>query len=113
MNNGGDALKKDKDNKNDELIKSRILLFTTLNGDVKVDVYFQDETFWMTQKTMGKLFEVEEHTITYHLQEIFKSGELQEEATTRKFRVVRNEGNRTVLRELQFYNLDAIIAVRV
>ena len=60
---------------------------------------------------MAKLFDVESNTIAYHLQEIFKSEELQEDSTTRKFRVVQNENGRNVSRNLQFYNLDAIIAV--
>lgn len=60
---------------------------------------------------MAELFGVESHTITYHLKEIYQSGELQTDSTTRKIRVVQTEGNREVSRELDFYNLDAIIAV--
>jgi len=71
----------------------------------------QDETLWMTQKSMGELFGVESHTVTYHLKEIFGSGELDAEATTRKIRVVRQEGQREVGRNLDFYSLDAIISV--
>jgi hypothetical protein len=89
----------------------KILLYQTDDGNVAVDVRFEDETFWMTQKAMSELFDVESHTITYHLQEIFKTEELDAGATTRKFRAVRKEGNRDVERELQFYNLDAVIAV--
>lgn len=60
---------------------------------------------------MAELFGVESHTITYHLKEIYKAGELEESATTRKIRVVQKEGSRDVSRDLDFYNLDAIIAV--
>jgi len=60
---------------------------------------------------MGLLFGVESHTLIYHLKEIFKSGELDEKATTRKIRAVQNEGKRQITRELDFYNLDAIISV--
>jgi hypothetical protein len=60
---------------------------------------------------MRKPFGMESHTITYHLKEIYKTGELEELATTRKIRVVQKEGNRDVSRDLDFYNLDAIIAV--
>lgn len=60
---------------------------------------------------MGTLFDVESNTITYHLQEIFKSGELEQETTTRKFRVVQIEGSRTVNRTIDHYNLDAVISV--
>lgn len=60
---------------------------------------------------MGELFEVESHTINYHIKEIYKSEELEEISTTRNFRVVQKEGNRDVAREIAFYNLDVIIAV--
>jgi hypothetical protein len=88
-----------------------ILLFTTGNGAVKVEVLYENETFWLSQKRMAELFNVESHTITYHLKEIFKSEELNENSTTRKIRVVQKEGNRDVTREIDFYNLDAVIAV--
>lgn len=60
---------------------------------------------------MAELFGVKEHTITYHLKEIFESGELIELATTRKIRVVRKEGNRKVSRDLDYFNLDVVISV--
>lgn len=91
--------------------KSDFLLYTSPDGEVRVEVFFQDETIWLTQKRMAELFGVEAHTITYHLQEVFESKELAEEATTRKFRVVQQEGDRQVKREVNFYNLDAIISV--
>jgi hypothetical protein len=88
-----------------------ILLYSTSNGTVKVEVLYEDETFWLSQKRMAELFGVESNTITYHLKEIFKSGELEENSTTRKIRAVQKEGNREVSREIDFYNLDAVIAV--
>lgn len=88
-----------------------IILYTSPKGDVKIEVTFDDETFWLNQKKISELFDVESHTITYHLKEIFKSGELQEKSTTRKIRVVQKEGKRDVSRDIDFYNLDAIIAV--
>ena len=87
------------------------LLYTGNDGKIKIDVFIQDDTVWLTQKAMGKLFGVESHTITYHLKEIYKSGELREETTTRKIRAVQTEGKRQVTRKLDFYNLDAIISV--
>ncbi len=96
---------------NDELKQQNFILYTDENGNVKVDVFIQDETVWLTQKAMGQLFGVESHTITYHLKEIYKTGELNEKATTRKVRAVQQEGKRKVSRDLDFYNLDAIIAV--
>lgn len=91
--------------------QSDFILYTAKDGDVRVDVILQDETVWLTQKGMGELFGVESHTITYHLKEIYRSGELNEIATTRKIRAVRQEGERQVTRTLDFYNLDAIISV--
>jgi len=91
--------------------EGKIALYSTSDSNIYVDVVFTDETFWMTQKAIAELFDVESNTITYHLQEIFKTDELEEGATTRKIRVVRLEGEREVEREIQFYSLDAIIAV--
>lgn len=88
-----------------------ILLYAAPSGDIKIEVIFEGETFWLSQKKMAELFNVEVPTINYHLKEIFKSGELGEEATIRKFRIVQIEGSREVSREVEFYNLDAIIAV--
>lgn len=91
--------------------ESEIILYTTPNGDVKIDIRFEDETFWLTQKKLAALFDVEVNTINYHLKEIFKSGELSEDSTIRKYRIVQTEGTREVSREVEFYNLDVIIAV--
>jgi len=91
--------------------EGEIILYVTPNGVAKVEVYFQDETFWLSQRRMAELFDVEVNTINYHLKEIYQSGELQEDATIRKFRIVQIEGGRSVAREVDFYNLDAIIAV--
>lgn len=89
----------------------QFLLYHSDDEDVSVSAVVKDESIWLTQRAMGELFEVESHTINYHLKEIYKTGELQEKATTRKIRAVQHEGNRDVERELQFYNLDAIISV--
>jgi len=91
--------------------QSNFLLYTGNDGKINVEVFLKDETVWLTQKAMGSLFGVESHTITYHLKEIFRSGELDEKVTTRKIRAVQNEGKRQVTRKLDFYNLDAIISV--
>lgn len=88
-----------------------LLLYTTPDGGVRVDVIYEGETFWLSQKKMGELFGVDVRTVSEHLQNIYKTGELQEEATIRKFRIVQTEGTREVNREIDFYNLDAIIAV--
>ena len=88
-----------------------ILLYTSQNGAVKIEVIYEDETFWLSQKKMAELFGIESNTITYHLKEIYQSGELEQDSTTRKIRVVQREGNRDVSREIDFYNLDVVIAV--
>ena len=87
------------------------VIFKTETGQVNVEVFFKDDTLWLTQKLMAELFDVEVNTINYHLKQVFKSGELEEKSTIRKFRRVQIEGNREVERKLDFYNLDAIIAV--
>ena len=89
----------------------KFLIYRAADEDISVNAFIQNETLWLTQKAMGELFQVESHTINYHLKEIFKTHELEEEATTRKIRVVQQEGTRQVERELLFYNLDAIISV--
>ncbi len=88
-----------------------IIFYSTPDGTVRVEVLFEGETFWLTQKKMTDLFGVGKATISHHLSEIFNSGELSEMATVRKIRTVQTEGNREVAREVDFYNLDAIIAV--
>lgn len=88
-----------------------IIFYSSPAGHVKVEVIFNDETFWLNQKRLSELFGVEVNTINYHLKEIYKSQELTEDATIRKIRIVQKEGIRDVAREVDFYNLDAIIAV--
>jgi hypothetical protein len=90
---------------------AEIILYTTPQGDVKLEVIVQDETVWLTQKAMGELFGVAKSTISEHLTNIYQSGELDKEATVRKIRTVQNEAGREVARNLDFYNLDAIISV--
>ena len=100
--------------KKDLLIRNSTAEFLTFELQSKqdsIEVRYEDETIWITQKMMATLFDVESNTITYHLQEIYKSGELEREATTRKFRVVQTEGARQVSREVDHYNLDAVISV--
>lgn len=90
---------------------AEFLIFEKQAHADSIEVRYEDETLWLTQKMMGELFDVESNTITYHLQEVFKSGELDRESTARKFRVVQTEGNRQVSREIDHYNLDAAISV--
>ena len=96
---------------NIENLKDLIIYQSQNNENISVEVLYNEEDFWLTQKSMSKLFNVAENNITYHLQNIFKTKELEENRTTQKIRVVQKEGNRKVSREVTFYSLDAIIAV--
>lgn len=93
------------------LENSPFLFYASEHGSVKVQVLVNDETVWASQQGMAEVFDVESNTITYHLKNIFETNELDQILTTRKFRVVQLEGNREVNREIDFYNLDAIISV--
>lgn len=87
------------------------LIYSLPNNQVRVDVFVQNETLWLTQKAMASLFEVAKSTISEHLTNIYNSNELEKEATVREFRTVQIEGEREVTRNLEYYNLDAIISV--
>lgn len=89
---------------------AEFLVFTAKAGD-SIEVRYEDETIWLPQKHMATLFGVDVRTISEHLQNIFASNELRPDATIRKFRIVQVEGTRDVSREVDFYNLDAIISV--
>ena len=92
-------------------MQAPILLYQTSETNVNVEVTFLDENFWLSQKAMAQLFAVDTRTINEHLQNIFNSLELDKNSTNRKIRIVQTEGKREVNREIDFYNLDAIIAV--
>lgn len=91
--------------------QSDIIFYNTPTGDVKIEVVFNDETFWLTQKRMAELFGVEVPAINKHLSNIYETGELNKTATISNLETVQQEGNRKVKRNVEFYNLDAIIAV--
>lgn len=87
------------------------VLFKSQSGSTIISVYYQNETFWLSQKLLAALFDVDVRTISEHLKNIYNSGELERGATIRKFRIVQQEGSREVLRTIEHYNLDAIISV--
>ena len=87
------------------------LIYSLPNQEVRVDVFVQNETFWLTQKAMASLFDVSKSTISEHLTNIYDSNELEKEATVREFRTVQLEGTREVTHKVKYYNLDAIISV--
>ena len=88
-----------------------VFIYATADGRARVDVLYEAETFWLTQRRMAELFGVDVRTVSEHLGNIFATGELDPEATVRKFRTVQREGVRDVARTLDHYNLDAVISV--
>jgi hypothetical protein len=91
--------------------QSDFILYTSNDGEVKVDVALEDETIWLTQKSIGELFGKSKSTISEHIKKIYAEGELQIGSTVRNFRTVQMEGSRQVERDLEYYNLDVIISV--
>ena len=95
----------------DALPQSEIILYQTEDGRTRIQCRFENETVWLTQALIAELFEKDVRTINEHLVNIFDEGELSREATIRKLRIVRIEGKREVTREIEHYNLDAVLAV--
>ena len=91
--------------------KSNILMYTTEDGVTKVEVTFDNDTVWLSLDQIAELFQKNKSTISRHIKNIFSEGELLAEATVAKFATVQKEGNRTVERQIDFYNLDVIISV--
>jgi len=114
---GNGLTKKSQSMTNGEISKiisvseGKIVLYSTPDSSVYVDVVFKDETFWMTQKVMAVLFDVNTPAISKHLKNIFEEEELSPDSTVSKMEIVQNEGEREVTRAPDFYSLDAIIAV--
>ena len=90
---------------------AEFLIFQIENKEEGIEVLYQDETLWLTQKTMSILFDVDIRTINEHLKNIFSQGEVDKNTTIRKNRIVQKEGNRNISREVFIYSLDAIISV--
>lgn len=91
---------------------AEFLIFTAQSQEEEsIEVKYENETVWLSQKMMAKLFDVKIPTINEHLKNIYQTDELDEKATIRKFLIVQKEGNRSVKREIDFYNLDAIISL--
>ncbi|WP_339624650.1 virulence RhuM family protein [uncultured Winogradskyella sp.] len=101
---------KDKNIKaSDEL--SDFILYTAPSGEVRIEIYVQNETVWLTQQKIADLFGVDRTVVTKHLKNIYTEGELEKTATSAKYAQVQKEGEREVKRNIEFYNLDAIISV--
>ena len=91
--------------------QSQFLIYQTEYGTTKIDVRFQNENVWLTQKSMAELFQVKPQNITMHIKNVYTEGELEEEGTCKEFLQVQIEGKRQVKRKQKFYNLDVIISV--
>ena len=90
---------------------TEFLLYTAPNGDIKVEVFLYNENIWLPQKRIAELFGVNVPAISKHLNNIFTEQELVKEGTISILEIVQNESGRDVKRKVEFYNLDAIIAV--
>lgn len=90
---------------------TELLIYQTEDGRTRIQVRLENETVWLTQKLMAELFQKDVRTINEHIRNIYEEGELEPEATIRKFRIVQTEGSRQVSRKVDFYNLDVIISV--
>ena len=92
-------------------MKNNIIMYTSKDGNVKVDVSLKNDDIWMSQNELAKLFDTTKNNISIHMKNIFESGELEESSTVKNFLTVQQEGTRNVKRMVIRYNLDAIIAV--
>lgn len=92
-------------------MKNNMLIYVSKDGTIKVDVNLQEDTIWMSQEVMANLYDTTKNNISMHLKNIFDEGELEKNSTVKKFLTVQTEGNRKVKRNIEHYNLDAIIAV--
>ncbi len=92
-------------------IKSDIIIYKDINGEIKLDVSLENDTVWLSQKQMEMLFDRDKSVISRHIRNIFKEGELDKNSTVAKNATVQKEGGREVVREIDFYNLDMIISL--
>ena len=90
---------------------TEIVIYTSKDGHVELDVSFADETIWLSMDQMVQLFSRDKSVISRHLNNIYKIKELEKKATVAKYATVQKEGDRKVKREVEYYNLDAIISV--
>ncbi len=91
--------------------RGEIIIYQTQDGQMSIDVKLEEETIWLTQAQIVDLFESSKANISEHIKGIYTAGELSEEATVRKFRTVRREGQRDVSRDLEYYNLDILLGI--
>lgn len=97
--------------KNLQPIESQFLIYSSPNGDIKVEALFQEETIWLSLNKIADLFGTSKQNISYHLQNIYQENELPKDSTVKEILTVQKEGNRNVQRSLDYYNIDATISV--
>jgi hypothetical protein len=90
---------------------NQIIIYSTPDGEMKLEVKLENETAWLSQKQMAELFDCGVNNIRFHLQNVFNEAELSENQTTQEYCAVQKEGNKEVKRPIKHYNLDAIISV--
>lgn len=95
----------------EDIIKGQVILYQTDDGQTKLEVQFKDETVWLSLDQMAELFQRNKSTISRHIRNVFEDGELKTDSTVAFFATVQKEGQRTVSRDVQFFNLDMIISV--
>ena len=89
----------------------KIVIYQTEDGHTQIDVRLENDTVWLTQAQMVELFQTTKQNVSLHVGNVYKEGELEQEATVKEYLTVQNEGNRKVTRKVKYYNLDVIISV--
>ena len=97
--------------KTEDLSKGEIVIYQNENGNISFEAKLEDETIWLTQDMMAKLFETTVPNINMHIKNVYDEEELEQKRTIKDFLIVRKEGNRRVSRNIPYYNLDVILAV--
>ena len=95
----------------EDINKGQVILYQTDDGQTKLEVQFKDETVWLSLDQMAELFQRDKSTISRHIKNVFDDGELKTDSTVAFFATVQKEGQRTVSRDVQFFNLDMIISI--
>ncbi len=90
---------------------NQIIIYNTEDGETKIEVAVENETVWLSQKSMAQLFDCSVDNVSLHLKNVYTEGELEENSTTEESSIVQKEGNRAIKRSLRLYNLDAIISI--
>lgn len=96
-----------------ELTKGDLIIYEDENNKIEIEAFLYDETIWLPLNKIAELFEKDKSTISEHIKNIFDEQELSKDSTVGKFPTVQIEGNRKVTRNIDYYNLDMIIAVRL